>query len=89
MDAEDKGTARIKDKTVNELCPSGNGDPQTTVMKNKVVWLGGHEPQEQRIVTRGKMKNVLEMALGIEDLTLCLMTLKKKHDKKTWKPNFS
>jgi len=44
---------------------------------------GGHEPQEQRIVTRGKIKNVLEMALGIEDLTLCLMTLKKKHDKKT------
>lgn len=43
---------------------------------------GRPEPQEQRIVTRRKMKNAPEMALGTEDLTLCLMTLKKMHDKK-------
>lgn len=28
LDAEDKGTSRIKGKTVNELCSSGNGVPQ-------------------------------------------------------------
>lgn len=44
--------------------------------KWKNVMIRRHEPQGPGIVIREK-KNVLEMALGIEDLTIYFMTLKK------------